>query len=407
MNTDQVKLPIYMDYHATTPVDPRVFQAMAPYFSEKFGNAASRSHSFGWQAGEAVETARQQIAALIHATPKEIVFTSGATESNNLAIKGVARALSSPEPGPGLAGRRPGRGPGSGHHIVTCATEHKSVLDPCKRLEKEGLRATFLPVNSGGQIDPDDLRRAIDERTVLVSIMAANNETGVIQPIAEIARLCADKGVLFHTDAVQAAGKIPFDVQELGVDLVSLTAHKIYGPKGIGALYVRRREPAVPLVPLIEGGGQEGGLRSGTLAVQNIVGFGRACELAARELPEESRRLSALRDRLRDGLCSRLDRVYLNGHPSERLPGNLNLSFDGVDGECLMLGMNDVAVSSGSACTSANLAPSHVLVAMGLGEQRAQTSIRFGLGRFTTAEEVDYVIERVSKIVASLRQVAL
>ncbi len=390
MNTDQVKLPIYMDYHATTPVDPRVFQAMAPYFTEKFGNAASRSHSFGWQASEAVETARQQIAALIHATPKEIVFTSGATESNNLAIKGVARALCS-----------------RGNHVVTCATEHKSVLDSCKRLEKEGFRATLLPVNSDGQIDADDLRRAIDDRTTLVSIMTANNETGVLQPIAEIARICAEKGVLFHTDAVQGAGKVPFDARALGADLVSLTAHKIYGPKGIGALYVRRREPALSLVPLIDGGGHEGGLRSGTLAVQNIVGFGQACELAARELPDESKRLAAMRDRLREGLCSRLDRVYVNGHPTQRLPGNLNVSFADVDGECLMLGMNDVAVSSGSACTSANLAPSHVLMAMGVGEQRAQTSIRFGLGRFTTVEEVDYVIERVSDIVTGLRQVAL
>jgi cysteine desulfurase len=385
-----LKLPIYMDYHATTPVDPRVFEAMAPYFTEKFGNAASRSHVFGWQAAEAVEKARQQVAALIHAAPKEIVFTSGATESNNTAIKGVARALAA-----------------RGNQVITCGTEHKSVLDSCKRLEKEGVEVTFLPVDRNGQLDPDGLRRAISPKTVLVTVMAANNETGVLQPIAEIGRICAEAEVLFHTDAVQAAGKVPFDVRQINVDLVSLTAHKLCGPKGIGALYVRRRDPPIPIVPLIDGGGQEGGLRSGTPPVQNIVGFGQACELAAEERPEESQRLAGLRDRLRDGILTRLDGVEVNGHPAQRLPGNLNLSFADVDGESLMLGMPDVAVSSGAACSSANAAPSHVLLAMGIGEERARTSIRFGLGRFTTSEEVDYVIERVCELVSNLRQVAL
>jgi cysteine desulfurase len=384
-----VNLPIYMDNHATTPVDPRVFEAMRPFFMEKFGNAASRNHSFGWEAEQAVEQARKQVAALLNADSREIIFTSGATESDNLAIKGAAWMYRE-----------------KGDHIITCATEHKAVLDSCKRLQKEGFRVTYLPVDRSGLVDPEAVRKAIDDKTILVSLMAANNEIGVIHPIAEIGRICKEKGVLFHSDAVQALGKIPFDVQAMNLDLASVSAHKMYGPKGVGALYVRRKNPRVQLAALLDGGGHERGMRSGTLNVPGIAGLGKACELARQELPEESRRLAALRDRLRDGIFARLDEVYVNGHPTQRLPGNINISFAYVEGESLLMGINDVAVSSGSACTSATLEPSYVLKALGIGEELAHTSIRFGLGRFNTEEEVDYVIEKVCTVVRRLRELS-
>jgi len=384
-----LKLPIYMDNHATTPVDPRVVEAMLPYFTVHFGNAASRNHSFGWEAEKAVENARAQIASLIGATPKEIIFTSGATESDNLAIKGVAEMYRE-----------------KGDHIITMAIEHKAVLDTCKRLQKYGYRITYLPVNSEGLIDLDDLRRAITPRTILISIMYANNEIGVLQPIAEIGKLAKEYGVPFHSDATQAVGKIPFDVEQFNVDLVSLSAHKMYGPKGIGALYVRRRNPRVQLAPIIDGGGHERGMRSGTLNVPGIVGFGKACEIAAAEMASEGERLRRLRDKLRHGLQSQLDEVYVNGSLEHRLPHNLNMSFAYVEGESLLMGINDVALSSGSACTSATLEPSYVLKALGVGEDLAHTSIRFGLGRFNTEEEVDYVIARVTEVVKRLRELS-
>ncbi|HSA92448.1 MAG TPA: IscS subfamily cysteine desulfurase [Terriglobales bacterium] len=388
-NGQNVKLPIYMDYHATTPMDPRVLEAMVPYFTEKFGNAASRNHPFGWAAEEAVETAREQIAKLIGATAKEIIFTSGATESDNLAIKGVAHMYRE-----------------KGNHIITCVTEHKAVLDTCKHLEKEGFRVTYLPVQADGRIDLDDLKRAIDDKTILVSIMAANNEIGVLQPIEEIGRICKERGVLFHTDAVQALGKVPFDVNKANISLASLTAHKLYGPKGVGALYVRRKNPRVQLAPIIDGGGHERGMRSGTLNVPGIVGFGKACELAMQEMPEESKRLGALRDRLKAKLMEGLDEVFVNGSLEHRLPGNLNMSFAYVEGESLLMGINDVAVSSGSACTSATLEPSYVLKALGTGDDLAHSSIRFGLGRFTTDAEVDYVAARLTEVVRRLRELS-
>ncbi|MCS6883931.1 MAG: IscS subfamily cysteine desulfurase [Acidobacteriota bacterium] len=384
-----MKLPIYMDNHATTPVDPRVFEAMKPYFLEHFGNAASRNHVFGWQAEEAVELARQQIAQLIGATAKEIIFTSGATESNNLAIKGVAEMYKE-----------------RGNHIITAVTEHKAVLDSCKRLEKYGYRVTYLPVDKYGLIDPDDVKRAITDKTILISIMTANNEIGVIQPIEEIGRIAREHSVLMHTDAVQAIGKIPFNVNSMNVDLVSLTAHKIYGPKGIGALYVRRKNPRVQLVPLIDGGGHERGMRSGTLNVPAIVGFGKAAEIAMAEMPQEAERLRRLRDRLRDGILEAIPEVYVNGHPTKRLPGNLNMSFAYVEGESLLMGIKDVAVSSGSACTSASLEPSYVLKALGLGEDLAHSSIRFGIGRFNTEEEIDFTIDQVVSAVTKLRELS-
>ncbi|HLE35560.1 MAG TPA: IscS subfamily cysteine desulfurase [Candidatus Acidoferrales bacterium] len=384
-----IKLPIYMDHHATTPVDPRVVETMLPYFDEKFGNAASRNHAFGWAAEEAVENARGQIARLINATPKEIIFTSGATESNNLAIKGVAWMYRE-----------------KGNHIITQVTEHKAVLDTCKHLEKEGCEVTYLPVEKDGRISLDDLRRAITPKTILISIMYANNEIGVIQPIEEIGKIAKEKGVFFHSDGVQAIGKIPVDVQRDNIDLLSLTAHKLYGPKGVGALYVRRRNPRVQLAALIDGGGHERGMRSGTLNVPGIVGFGKACELCRLEMPEESERLRGLRDRLKDNLFSELDELYINGSVVHRLPHNLNCSFAFVEGESLLMGINDVAVSSGSACTSATLEPSYVLKALGVGEDLAHTSIRFGLGRFNTAEEVDYVTNRVVETVRRLRDLS-
>ncbi len=383
-----VKLPIYMDNHATTPVDPRVLAAMLPYFTERFGNAASRNHSFGWHAEEAVEAARKQVADLIGATAKEIVFTSGATESDNLAIKGAARMYRE-----------------KGNHLVTAVTEHKAVIDTCKHLEKDGFEVTYLPVNRDGLIDLDQLRAAITDRTVLISIMAANNEVGVLQPVAEIGRLARERGVLFHTDAVQAAGKVPFDVNAMNADLVSLSAHKMYGPKGVGALYVRRRNPRVLLTPIIDGGGHERGMRSGTLNVPGIVGFGKAAALCRDELAGEAARLTALRDRLAEGL-RRLDDVEINGSMEHRLPGNLNVSFAYVEGESLLMGISDVAVSSGSACTSATLEPSYVLKAMGIGDELAHSSIRFGLGRFNTEEEVDFVVEKLSAVVTRLREMS-
>jgi cysteine desulfurase len=384
-----VSLPIYMDNHATSPLDPRVLEAMLPYFTVKFGNAASRNHSFGWEAEQAVETAREQIAKLIGATAKEIIFTSGATESNNLAIKGIAEMYRE-----------------RGNHIITQVTEHKAVLDTCKRLEKYGYRVTYLPVKADGLIDIDDLKRAMDDKTILVSIMAANNEIGVLQPIREIGKLCHEKGVIFHTDAVQAVGKVPVNVIADNIDVLSLSGHKIYGPKGVGVLYVRRRNPRVQIAAQIDGGGHERGMRSGTLNVPGIVGLGKACEIAYQEMDSEAAYLRGLRDRLKAKLESELDYIHVNGSWEHRLPGNLNVSFVYVEGESLLMGINDVAVSSGSACTSATLEPSYVLKALGLGDDVAHSSIRFGLGRFNTQAEVDYVADKVIDIVKKLRQLS-
>ena len=384
-----LKFPIYMDNHATTPCDPRVFEAMRPYFTEVFGNAASRNHAFGWQAEEAVETSRKQIAGLIGANAKEIIFTSGATESDNLAIKGVADMYYE-----------------KGDHIITVVTEHKAVLDTCKKLEKRGFKVTYLPVGSDGLISPDDVRNAITDKTILVSVMMANNEIGVIQPIAEIGKVCKERGVIFHTDATQAVGKLPFDVNALNVDLVSMSAHKMYGPKGVGALYVRRKNPRVMLVPMMDGGGHERGMRSGTLNITGIVGIGKACEIAREEMAEEHRRIFGLREKLRTGIMNETPEVYVNGHLEHRLAGNLNISFAYVEGESMLMGINDIAVSSGSACTSASLEPSYVLKALGVGEELAHSSIRFGLGRFNTEEEVDYTIGRVNEVVGKLRELS-
>jgi len=384
-----IKLPIYMDNHATTPVDPRVLEAMLPYFTDKFGNAASRNHEFGWVAEEAVENARGQIARLINATPKEIVFTSGATESTNLAIKGAAEMYRE-----------------KGNHIITQVTEHKATLDTCKRLEKYGCEVTYLPVEKDGRINLDDLRRAITPKTILISIMYANNEIGVVQPIAEIGKIAKEKGVFFHVDAVQAVGKIPVDVQKDGIDLMSISAHKIYGPKGVGALYVRRKNPRVQLAAIIDGGGHERGMRSGTLNVPGIVGLGKACELCQNEMENESKELRRLREKLTHSIMSRLDETFINGSMEHRLPHNINISFAYVEGESLLMGINDIAVSSGSACTSATLEPSYVLKALGVGEDLAHTSIRFGIGRFNTEEEVDYVADRVVDTVTRLRELS-
>jgi cysteine desulfurase len=388
-----VHLPLYMDNHATTPLDPRVLDAMMPYFTGKFGNAASRNHQFGWEAEQAVETAREQIAKLIGATAREIIFTSGATESNNLALKGIAEMYRE-----------------QGNHIITQVTEHKAILDTCKKLEKMGYRVTYLPVQADGLIDLDDLKRAIvtegDGKTILVSIMFANNEIGVVQPIAEIGKICHEKGVIFHTDAVQAVGKIPVDVQKMNIDVMSLSAHKLYGPKGVGALYVRRRNPRVQITEQINGGGHERGMRSGTLNVPGIVGLGKACEIAGEEMEAESKRLSELRDYMRAKLENALDYVHVNGNMEHHLPGNLNMSFVYVEGESLLMGINDIAVSSGSACTSATLEPSYVLKALGLGDDVAHSSIRFGLGRFNTKAEVDYVADKVIDVVLKLRELS-
>jgi cysteine desulfurase len=385
-----MKLPIYMDNHATTPVDPRVLDTMLPFFTERFGNASSRNHVFGWDSEAAVDSAREQVAALLHAvSPREIVFTGGATESDNLAIKGVAEAYRE-----------------RGNHIITCAIEHRAVLDSCKSLEKKGYQVTYLPVTREGLVDLDRLRGAITDRTVLISIMAANNEIGTIEPVHEIGRVAKEKGVLFHTDATQAVGKIPVNVEEWGVDLLSLTAHKLYGPKGVGALYIRSSKPRVKITSLIDGGGQERGVRSGTLNVPGIVGMGKACEIAREEVLIDGERLTVLTERLKSGIMSQLDQVSVNGHLSQRLPGNMHLSFAFIEGESLLMGLKDIAVSTGSACTSASLEPSHVLKAIGLEEHLAHASIRFGLGRFNTQEEVDYTVRRVVEEVRRLRELS-
>jgi cysteine desulfurase len=384
-----LKLPIYLDYNATTPVDPRVLEAMMPYLTEAFGNAASRSHAFGWKAESGVEAARDQVASLIGASGKDIVWTSGATESNNLAIKGVAQMYRE-----------------KGNHIITAVTEHKAVLDPCQRLAEAGYEITFLPVDKTGRCDPRQVADAIGEKTILISIMAANNEIGTIHPVAEIGRIAKARGVFYHCDATQAVGKIPLDVDEMGIDLLSLSAHKIYGPKGVGALYVRRRSPRVRLTCQTDGGGHERGMRSGTLNVPGIVGLGAAAEICAGEMAGESPRLAELRDRLHDGITGQLDHVSLNGHPTERLPNTLNLSFAYVEGEALMMKMKNMAVSSGSACTSASLEPSYVLRATGVGDELAHSSIRFSVGRFTTPEEIDYAVAQVVRAVHELREMS-
>ena len=384
-----VQTPIYLDNHATTPVDPRVLEAMLPYFTDKFGNAASKSHAYGWEAEAAVDSAREQIAKLIGASAKEIVITSGATESDNLAIKGVAEAYRD-----------------KGNHIVTCVTEHKAVLDSCKVLQKHGYDVTYLPVRSDGLIDMERLKAALTDKTILISIMAANNEIGTINPVKEIGRLAKEKNILFHTDATQGVGKVPINVEAMGIDLLSLTSHKMYGPKGVGALYVRSTKPRVKLTPSIDGGGHERGMRSGTLNVPGIVGLGKACEISQKEMSAEGERLIALRERLKDGILAELDEVYLNGHAVERLPGNLNVSFADIEGESLLMGLKEIAVSTGSACTSASLEPSYVLKALGLADELAYSAIRFGLGRFTTAEEIDFTIQRVVEEVRRLREIS-
>lgn len=383
-----IQLPIYMDYQATTPLDPRVLEAMMPYFTQKFGNPHSRSHSFGWDAEEAVEAARAQVANLINADAKAVIFTSGATESNNLAIKGVARFYKD---------RR--------NHIVTVATEHKCVLDTCRHLQQEGFDVTYLPVRQNGLIDLQQLEEAITDKTVLVSVMAVNNEIGVIQPLAEIGRLCRAKGAFFHTDAAQGAGKIPLDVEAMNIDLMSISGHKLYGPKGVGALYIRRR-PRVRLEPLFSGGGQERGFRSGTLAPPLCVGLGEACAIASAEMGAENERIRVLSEKFFHGINERVPEVVLNGDKEQRYPGNLNLSFSYVEGESLLMGIKDLAVSSGSACTSASLEPSYVLRALGVEEEMAHTSIRFGIGRFSTEAEIDYAIQTVADRVAKLRELS-
>jgi len=382
-----MKPPIYMDHHATTPVDPRVVEAMLPCFTEVFGNPASRNHAFGWRAEEVVQTARTRVAGLLGARTREIVFTSGATESINTALKGVADSRRS-----------------RGNHIISFQTEHRAVLDSLKRLEGAGFRVSYLPVSSDGLVELDRLERAITDKTILVSLLSANNEIGVIQPVGEIGRIARRHGVVLHVDAAQAVGKIPVDVERDRIDLLSLTAHKLYGPKGVGALYVRRKDPRIELTPLIDGGGHERGFRSGTLNVPGIVGLGKACEIAGAEMVGESKRLTTLRDRLLDGLRTRLDGVSVNGSMEHRLPHNLSVSFGGVDGEALLMRLDDVAVSSGSACTTSTPQPSHVLRALGVGDALAASSLRFGLGRWNIQEEVDYVIEKVSSVVERLRE---
>ncbi len=384
-----MKTPIYLDNHATTPMDPRVLEAMLPYFTEKFGNAASRNHEFGWEAEKAVDHARKQIADLIGATAREIIFTSGATESDNLAIKGVAEMYAE-----------------RGNHIITAATEHKAVLDTCKKLEKHGYRVTYLPLKGDGLIDLDMLKESFTDKTILVTIMYANNEIGVLQPVREIGKMCRERGVLFHTDGVQAIGKVPVNVNTDNIDIMSITGHKLYGPKGVGALYVRRRNPRVQITAQMDGGGHERGMRSGTLNVPSIVGLGEACAIAQREMPEEMKRMRYLRDKLKSKLEAGLDEVFINGSMEHRLPQNLNMSFLYVEGESLLMGINDVAVSSGSACTSATLEPSYVLKALGLGDDLAHSSIRFGIGRFNTEEEIDYVADKVIDVVRKLRELS-
>ena len=385
-NDMSIQLPIYLDNNATTPVDERVLAAMLPYFKDRFGNAASRTHAFGWDAEDAVDRAREQIASLINAQPKDIVFTSGATESDNLAIKGIVAAVQSP-------------------HIITQATEHHAVLDSCRAVERAGVSVTVLPVDSQGIVDPQDVANAITKHTVLVSIMAGNNEIGTCQAIGEIGTLCQKKDIYFHTDAAQAIGKIPLDVEAMHIDLLSISAHKCYGPKGMGVLYVRSR-PRVRLVGQVDGGGHEKGMRSGTLNVPGIVGLGKACALAQQHLASEAEHCWKLCHRLRDHLFNALDQLQLNGHPNQRLPDNLNISFAGADGESLLMGLRDVALSSGSACTSASLEPSYVLKAIGVGDEMARNSIRFGIGRFNTEAEIDYVADRVIQEVNRLREIS-
>jgi cysteine desulfurase len=380
--------PIYLDYQATTPLDPRVLEAMMPYFTEKFGNPHSRSHLYGWEAEEGVEKARAQVASIIGADDREVIFTSGATESNNLAIKGVAHFYKDKK-----------------NHIVTLVTEHKCVLDTCRHLEQEGFEVTYLPVQQNGLVDLDRLAAAIGAKTVLVSIMGVNNEIGVIQPLAEIGKLCRAKGAFFHTDCAQAVGKIPLDVEAMNIDLMSISGHKIYGPKGIGALYVRRK-PRIRLQALITGGGQERGMRSGTLPTPLCVGLGEACAIAEREMSEESRRLQGLRDKFYRRIVAELPDVYLNGDLNSRIPGNLNISFAYVEGESLILGINRLSVSSGSACTSASLEPSYVLRALGVEEELAHTSLRIGFGRFTTEDDVDIAVNEIVERVTKLREMS-
>ena len=385
-----MKFPIYLDNHSTTPMDPRVLESMLPYFTEKFGNAASRNHAFGWEAEEGVETARKQIAKLIHADAKEIVFTSGATESNNLALKGVAEMYHE-----------------KGDHIITSSTEHRAVLDTAKALEaKRGVKVTYLPVDKFGMVNPEDVRNAITDKTILISVMFANNEIGTINPVKEIGKIAKEKGILFHCDATQGVGKVPIDVQDMGIDLMSFSAHKIYGPKGIGALYVRKKNPRVRIAAQMDGGGHERGMRSGTLPVPLIVGVGKACELCEQEMAADAARLSVMRDRLHATINKALEDVYLNGHPTERLPHNLNISFAYVEGESLLMGCKEIALSSGSACTSATLEPSYVLRALGVGAELAHSSIRFGLGRFTLDEEVDYAGKKIIETVTKLREMS-
>jgi cysteine desulfurase len=388
VGSNEPQKPVYLDYQATTPMDPRVLDAMMPYFIEKFGNPHSRNHTHGWEAEQAVEKARQQVAELIGADEREIVFTSGATESNNLAIAGVARFYKDRK-----------------NHIVTVATEHKCVLDTCRHLEQEGFEVTYLPVQQNGLVDLEALKQAITPKTVLVSVMAVNNEIGVIQPLAEIGRMCREKGAFFHTDAAQAFGKIPLDVNAMNIDLMSISGHKIYGPKGIGALFVRRK-PRVRMIALIHGGGQERGFRSGTLPTPLCVGLGEAAAIAKREMAQETEKLTKLRDRFYDSVKQRLPEVYLNGDLKSRIPGNLNLSFAYVEGEGLMMGIKDLSVSSGSACTSASLEPSYVLRALGVTEDLAHTSLRIGFGRFTTEDEVDYAADRIVEAVQKLRSMS-
>jgi len=386
-----VKLPIFMDSHSTTPMDPRALEAMLPFFIEKFGHPGSRNHPFGWEAEAAMERGREQLARLIGARdPKEIVFTSGGTESDNLALKGIAEMYRE-----------------KGDHIVTTVIEHRAILDPCRRLEKQGLKVTYVPVGSDGIVDVGEIRKALTDKTILISVMFANNEIGTIQPIAEIGKLAKEKGIVFHTDATQAVGKIAVDVERMGIDLLTCSAHKIYGPKGIGALYVRRRAPRVRIAPMIDGGGHERGTRSGTVPVPLAVGFGQAAEICGQVMAEESARLAQLRDKLQDRILSSVDETYLNGHPEKRLPHNLNISFAYVEGESVLMGLNkEVALSSGSACTSATLEPSYVIAALGVGAELAHSSIRYGLHRFTTEEEVDYVADRTIEVVKRLREMS-
>ncbi len=384
-----MKLPIYMDNHATTPVDPRVLEEMTPYFMDTFGNAASRNHSFGWRAEEAVDQARAQVAALINADPKEIIFTSGATESDNLALKGVAELYKE-----------------KGNHIITSKIEHKAILDSAKSLQRQGFEVDFLEPDEYGRTTLEEVEEHITDKTILISIMLANNEIGTVNPVAEIGALAKERGILFHTDAVQGVGKIPVDVQAMNIDILSLSAHKLYGPKGVGAIYVRRKKPRVRLAPIIDGGGHERGMRSGTLNVTGIVGLGKACEICMEEMSEEAERLIQLRDKLHNKITEQLDEVHLNGHPTERLPHSLNLSFAYVEGESMLMGLNEIAISSGSACTSATLEPSYVLKGIGRGDELAHSSLRFGLGRFNTEEEVDYTIGRVTEVVDRLREMS-